>query len=134
MRFLLGGLLVLHGLVHLLYFGQSRRLFELQPEMVWPDGSWALSRLFADRSTRFLASVACALAALGFAAAGVSLLLIQGSWRPIVVSVAAFSTVVFVILWNGRPKKLAEQGAFAVLLNAAILIAVLAVHGPDLDF
>jgi len=132
-RFILSGLFVLHGLVPLLYFGQSRRLFELQPEMVWPDGSWALSRLLADRSTRFLASVACVLAALGFVAAGVSLLLMQGSWRPIVVSVAAFSTVVFVILWNGRLKKLADQGALAVLLNAAILIAVLAVHWPDLD-
>jgi len=29
--------LILHGLVHLLYLGQSRCLFELQPDMEWPD-------------------------------------------------------------------------------------------------
>jgi hypothetical protein len=27
-----GVFIVLHGLIHLLYFGQSRRLFELQPQ------------------------------------------------------------------------------------------------------
>lgn len=31
MRFVLSGFLVLHGLVHLLYFGHSRRLFGLRP-------------------------------------------------------------------------------------------------------
>jgi hypothetical protein len=30
--------IVLHGLVHLLYFGQSTRLFVLRPVRVWSDG------------------------------------------------------------------------------------------------
>jgi hypothetical protein len=30
--------IVLHGLVYLLYFGQSRKFFELQPGLLWPDG------------------------------------------------------------------------------------------------
>ena len=42
LRFILSVFIVLHGLVHLLYFGQSRRLFELQPGMAWPE-SWRLS-------------------------------------------------------------------------------------------
>jgi hypothetical protein len=33
-RIIFGVFIVLHGLVHLLYFGQSARYFELQPEMV----------------------------------------------------------------------------------------------------
>jgi len=33
---ILGIFCILHGLVHLLYAGQSRRLFELRPGMVWP--------------------------------------------------------------------------------------------------
>ena len=41
-RILVSLLVILHGLVHLLYFGQSARLFELQPGMGWPDGSWAV--------------------------------------------------------------------------------------------
>jgi len=133
-RFMLGGLVVLHGLVHLLYFGQSRRLFELKAGMVWPEGSWALSGVFGDQTIRSLASIACAVAALGFVAAGMALLLRQGWWRPAVVSAAAFSTIVFVLLWNGRMQKLADQGAVAVLINATILVAVFAVHWPDFDF
>ena len=31
--------LILHGLVHLLYLGQSAGTFELQPGLNWPDGS-----------------------------------------------------------------------------------------------
>lgn len=75
-----GIFLVLHGLVHLLYFGQSRRLFELRPKMVWPDGSWAFSKLVGDtrsspvdETTRLLASVALVLAAIGFMAGGLGL-------------------------------------------------------------
>ena len=45
---IMGIFFVLHGLVHLLYAGQSRRLFELRPKMVWPDGSWAFSQLLGD--------------------------------------------------------------------------------------
>jgi len=45
LRLIIGVFIVLHGLVHLLYFGQSWRFFELQPEMVWPEDSWAFSRL-----------------------------------------------------------------------------------------
>jgi hypothetical protein len=80
-----------------------------------------------------LASVACAVAALAFVVAGVALLLRQGWWRPVVVSAAAFSTLILALLWNGRMEKLADQGAVAVLINAAILVAVLAVRWPDLD-
>ena len=125
---------MLYGLVHLLYFGQSRRLFQLQPEMMWPAGSWLLSGLLGDKATRSLASIACLLAALGFVAAGVSLLLMQGAWRPIAVSVAAFSSLVYVLFWNGRMHKLADQGAIAVLINAAIVVAILAVRSPEYDF
>lgn len=47
LRFILGIFIVLHGLVHLLYAAHSRRLVELRPEMIWPDGSWAFSKLLA---------------------------------------------------------------------------------------
>jgi len=68
--YLFGAFLVLHGLVHLLYFGQSRKLLELQPGPTWPDGSWAFSRLLGDETTRLLASIACLLAAVGFVVGG----------------------------------------------------------------
>ena len=134
MRYILGAFFVLHGLVHLLYFGQSRRLFELQPGMVWPEGSWALSGLLGDEATKLVASIACVVAALGFVAAGMALVFGQGWWRPTAVDAAVFSSLIFVLLWNGRMQKLDGQGAFAVLINAAILVAVLIVHWPDFEF
>ena len=66
---------MLHGVVHLLYAGQSWRLFELRPGMVWPDGAWLLSKLLSNKAVRVAASVSLLLAALGFAAGGVGLLL-----------------------------------------------------------
>ena len=134
LRFIVGAFIVLHGLVHLLYFGQSQRLFELQPGMIWPDGSWAFSRLVGEATTRLLASIACVLAALGFVAGGAAILLGQPWWRPVVVAAAAFSAGIFVLFWNGRLQKLPDQGAIAILINVAILVAVLILHWPDFGF
>jgi hypothetical protein len=124
-RFVFGIVIVLHGLVHLLYFGQSRRLFELRPGMAWPDGSWALARPIGVRATRWLAGVGCLLATAGFVAGGVGLFLDQAWWRPAVVSTAVFSSILFVLFWDGTRQKLSDQGALAVLINAAILVSVL---------
>jgi hypothetical protein len=130
-RFLVGAFVVLHGMVHLLYFGQSRRLFELQPGMVWPDGSWAFSKLLGDGSTRALASVLLVLAGVGFAASGVGMLVKQPWWRPAVVSVALFSSVIYLLLWNGAFQHLDNQGWVGILINAAILAAVLVFQWPN---
>jgi hypothetical protein len=133
-RLLAGAFIVLHGLVHLLYFSQSRRLFTLQPGMVWPDGSWAFSKLLGEAATRWLAGAACAVAALGFAAGGAAILLGQAWWRPVVVASAAFSAALFVLFWDGALQRLADQGAIAILINTAILLFVLVLGWPDVGF
>jgi len=134
LRIVFGVFMVLHGLVHLLYFGQSRRLFELQPGMVWPEGSWAFSRLLGDGTTRWLASIACVLAAVGFVAGGTGILAGQAWWRPVVVGAAAFSAVIFFLFWDGGLHKLDNQGAIAILINIAILIAMLILRWPNFGF
>ena len=97
MRFVFGIFIVLHGLVHLLYFGQSARYFELKPGMVWPDGgSWTFSKLLGNEAARNLASILLILAALGFIVGGAGLLVNQAWWRPVVVSGAAFSLLVYI--------------------------------------
>ena len=121
----IGVFLVLHGLVHLLYLGQSARLFELQPRMVWPDGSWAFAGLCGDRATRVLASVACVLAAIGFVAGGIGIFASQVWWRPMVMGSAAFSAVIFVLLWDGQVRALASKGLFGILINLVILAVLL---------
>ncbi len=130
MQLIFGVFLVLHGLVHLLYFGQSARRFELRPNKTWPDGSWAFSRLLGDKATRNLASISCIVAAIGFVAGGAGLLISQAWWRPIVVAAAIFSSVAFLLFWDGKLRQLADQGAMAILINLAMLIAVLVLKWP----
>jgi hypothetical protein len=133
-RIIAGVFMVLHGLVHLLYLGQSRRLFELQAGLVWPDGSWAFAKLLGEDATRWLAGVACILAALGFMAGGIAILAGQSWWRPLVVGTAAFSAAIFVLFWDGSLLRLADKGAIAILINLAILLAVLILQCPDFGF
>lgn len=134
LRIIIGGFMVLHGLVHLLYFGQSSRFFELQPGLVWPDGSWAFARLLGNEATRLLASAATILSAVGFAAGGLGIFLRQGWWRPIVLGSAAFSIVLYLLFWDGEMQRLDEKGGVAILINLAILAAVLLLQWPDFDF
>ncbi|MDT8305305.1 MAG: hypothetical protein RRC07_05165 [Anaerolineae bacterium] len=133
MTIVVGIFLVLHGLVHLLYFGQSWRLFELQPGMVWPDGSWAFTRLLGDGGTRWLASAACTVAATTFAGGGAGLLLQQPWWRPVVVGAAVFSSVVYLLLWDGRLQSLDDKGGVGLLINLAIVAVVLVLRWPQFD-
>ncbi len=123
MNFVIGIVIVLHGLAHFLYLGQSQRYFELRPLLVWPDKSWALSRFLGVETTRLLASTACALAAIGFIVGGTGLLLGQVWWRSIVISVAAFSTSLYILFWDGHLRKLDEKGAVGILINIVLLAA-----------
>jgi hypothetical protein len=126
--------LVLHGLVHLLYLGQSAGLFELQPGLHWPDGSWALSRLLGDNGTRTLAGIFCLLAAAGFVLGAAGIFFGQAWWRTAAAVSAAFSGVLYLLFWNGRVERLDQQGGVGLLIDAAILIAVLVFRWPQFDF
>jgi hypothetical protein len=125
LRFIIGVFIALHGLVHLLYFGQSWRLFELQPGMVWPEGSWAFSKLLGDEATRLLASISCVLAAISFVAGGTGIFVRQAWWRPVVVGSAAFSAVIFILFWDGEMQKLDDKGGIGLLISIALLVAML---------
>jgi hypothetical protein len=133
LRIIIGGFFLLHGMVHLLYAGQALRFFELQPGLVWPDGAWAFSRLPGEQATRMLGAMACVLAAAGFVVSGTGLLVRQPWWRPLLGGVAAFSTVAFVLFWNGKLQRLPDQGWVAVLINGVILIVVFILHWPSLE-
>jgi hypothetical protein len=132
MRFVFGIFIVLHGLVHLLYSGQSARYFELKPGMVWPDGSWAFSRLLRNEAARNLASISLILAAIGLIAGGVGILLSQAWWRPVVVSAIAVASVVYILFWNGKMQNLDGQGVVGLLINTAILLTVLLLRWPSM--
>ena len=123
-----GVFLILHGLVHLLYFAQSRRLVELRPSLVWPTGAWALSRLLGDEPTRRLASIALVMTAAGFVAGALGLFIQQAGWRPAVLGSAALSTLTYLLCWDGTFQRLADQGGIGILINTAIAVAVLTLN------
>ena len=109
-KIIAGVFLVLHSIVHLLYLGQSARLFEMQVGLTWPDGSWAFSKLLGESSTRTLAIIFCILAAAGFVIGGAGIFFSQSWWRTAIVASAAFSGVLYILFWNGRWKHLDGQG------------------------
>jgi len=114
----------LHGMVHLLYAGHSLRLFELRPGLSWPDSSWAFSRLLGVKTTRLLAFIALILVTLGFLAGGLGFLL-QQDWRSAVTAGSAiFSSVIFILFWDGKLHVLSEQGGVGLLINLAVLAVV----------
>jgi hypothetical protein len=128
-----GVFLILHGLVHLLYFGQSQRFFELQRGMTWPDGSWAFAGFLGDSGTRNLASVLLVVAAAGLIAGGAGVLARQGWSRPVVVVAAALSALIYILLWDGSAQQLDNKGAVGILISLAVLVVVLLLRWPQLD-
>ena len=134
LRYITGGFLILHGLVHLLYFGQSWRIFQLQPGLLWPDGSWVFSRLLGNDPTRVVASFSLVMAAIGLVVGGIAILVGQAWWQPVVVGSLIFSSILYLVMWNGRIEWLSDQGVIGVLINIAILIAVLVFRWPQFAF
>ena len=130
LRIIFGIFIVLHGLVHMLYFGQSARYFELQPGMLWPDGSWIFSRLLGDGTARNLASVMLVLTAIVFLIGGAGLLFRQEWWRLIITGTAVFSTIIFFLFWDGIAQALDNKGGIGVLINIAVLVIMLILKWP----
>ncbi len=133
LRIMIAIFFALHGIVHMLYLGQSARVFELQPGMVWPDGAWAFSGLLGNGATRSMANILLVIAALAFALGGGALLIKQPLWRPIIIGAAAFSSVIYLLLWDGGFQQLSNKGAVGILINVAILVAVLILQWPKFD-
>jgi hypothetical protein len=132
LRLSIGIFFVLHGLVHLLYAGHSRGLFELSDGLAWPSGSLAFSKLIGDGATRGLATALMALAAIGFITVGGAVFFRQAWWRPVTVGVALFSSAAYLLLWDGGLQKLPDKGGVGLLINLAILAALLIFQWPDL--
>ncbi len=130
LRVIIGIAVVLHGLVHLLYLGQSWRLFELKPGLIWPDGAWAFTRPLGTEVTRRLASIACGLAAAAFIASGLGILVGQTWWYALLVGAALFSAVLYIFFWDGKMIELDANGGIGLLIDMAILASLLVLHWP----
>jgi len=125
MSIFVGIFFILHALVHLLYAGQSMRIFELRPGLTWPDRSWIFSRLLGDPATRWLAAVSLAFAALGFLVAGLGQFLGAGWARTVTLGAAALSVLIYLLFWDGEFHILPDKGGIGLLISLGILVAVL---------
>ena len=124
LRILVGIFLILHGGVYGLYAAHSGGAFELTPGMTWPEGAWGFSRWLSPGSIRSLALVACILAGVLFAAGGSGLLLKQTWWSAVTITAILFSSVLYLLLWDGSLNELANQGGIALLINVALLAGI----------
>ena len=113
--------LVLHGLVHLWYVILSQRWVEVEDAMGWNGQSWLLSDLLAEGTILSLASVLYVLVAVAFLAGGVGYGLSRDWATPVLVGAAVLSTVVLVVMWDGRFDLLVEKGVVGVAINVAVV-------------
>ncbi len=81
-----------------------------------------------------LASISCLLAAIGFVVGGAGILLRQGWWHPVVVGSAAFSALIIILFWDGKMQKMDDKGFVGLLINIVILVGVLLLQWPYLEF
>ena len=133
MRFIFGIFFILHGLVHMLYAGHAAGYFELKPGMTWPDGSWAFSRLIGNGAIRNLAGISLVLVSIALVAGGVGALANLTWWRALVSGTVVFSSILFILFWNGGMQNLDGQGLVGILINLAILFSVLKYHLPAVE-
>jgi len=121
-EYFIGIFFILHGLVHVLYMGHSMRLFELQPNFMWPDQSLILSNIFNKKIIRRIAEILCLVATLGFVVAGIRFF-IDSSWNNPEIAISAFlSIMLYVVTWDGSTRKLDNQGGYGILINVSILV------------
>lgn len=121
METIVGIFLILHGLVHFLYAGQSIRLFELQTGMIWPDASWALSGSLKIEKIRTFAGILCLLAGLVFIVSALGMFVDSPWWVSLTIAGTILSVMVYLLMWNGRMQRLDNQGGIGVLIDLLIV-------------
>ena len=86
---------------------------------------------------RYLTSVCTGsliLAAAGFVIGAMGIFTGQSWWRTVVVISAAFSGALYILFWNGRWQHMDAQGGIGILIDVAILAAVLIFRWPQFAF
>lgn len=125
-----GIFLILHGLVHFLYLGMAANWFKLPiPGMDWPVQSWLFSRFGAGDFSRVFAVGFSVVSIILFGVAGAGLLSGQAWWRTFLTLGVIVSSAMFLLLWEGKARNLAEQGLVGILINIAMFFAA---RVPDL--
>lgn len=73
---------------------------------------------------RALASPLFLLAGLGFIAGGIFALTGQAIWRPVVMVSCLYSSLIYILFWDGKFSKLHDKGGIGILINIGIIVAL----------
>ena len=112
--------LILHGLFHLWYVIVSLRLIEYKPWMGWSGESWLLTSMLGEGGAHAIGAVLYSLAAIGFVASGVGMLMEQQWYRPMLVGSVVVSLIATLLFWAGRDSLLMFV---EILILGALIIA-----------
>ena len=102
MRTLVAVFLIFHGIFHLWYVTVSLRLIEYKSWMGWSGESWLLTSRLGDGGARTIAAILYSLAAMGFVASGVGLLMEKPWFRLVLVGSLVFSLIATLLFWDGK--------------------------------
>jgi len=124
LRWVLGIVVIAHGVGHTLFMPLLRDALRLQT-----DGrSWLVTPIVGDGGTSMLASLVAGIAAVAFVAAGIGIIVQAPWWRMLAVGASIVSIGVVAAMWNGVPM---SSAVFAVAFDAVVLVALVVMHWPS---
>jgi hypothetical protein len=120
-RFIIGLVIALHGLVHFWFIALALRLVEFKPEMGWTSKSWLFTNQLGDDLTRKVASVLLFIVMIALFVGGIAFIF-QANWaRPLLIYSAVASIAILILFWDGSFDLIVSKGLIAFLLDAAII-------------
>lgn len=113
-----------HGLVHLLYLAWAQGKMLPEDGFEFTGESWLLTSPLGGQTTRPVGMLLFAASALLFVITGIGLAFRQG-WSPNWLALSAVaSTLVLILMWDGKLSDLDDKGGIGVLINIALLVAL----------
>jgi hypothetical protein len=94
--------------------------------------SWSFSKLLSDLATRLLVAIWLALVTFRFVTSGLGLFLQSRWWRQVAAAAAGFSSIIFLLSWDGKLQALDDKGGIGLLINLVVLGVVVILKWPAL--
>jgi len=129
---ILGVFLILHGAVHLWYVAMARGLISADADTVWNGRSWLFTHRLGDQTTMTLATIVFSAITLVFAVAGIALVAQQEWFSTWAITGSILSIAAIVGFWDGKPDHPIEKGLLGIILDVAILVALLYFAWPSI--
>jgi len=123
-RWLIGLVVLAHGLGHVLFMPAMAGLLKLQAS----GHSWLLTGFAGDGVTKGLASLVAGVVLVAFVVASGGLFLQAAWWRPLAIAASVVSAALIVAMWDGLPTSPAIS---ALVFDAVVLAALLIARWPS---